>query len=164
VFDADESLQRARELSYAFLNRRDRTVSEVSLHLERKGVSPELVEHVVRELCEQGLLDDARFARLFVSDKRELEQWGSERIRRGLISRGIERGLAEAALSSSGGAGEAEEREPSELERALELLRRRYPSPPEDRRERERALGALLRKGYESDLALDALSAYARDG
>jgi regulatory protein len=164
VFDADESLQRARELSYAFLNRRDRTVSEVSLHLERKGVGPELVEHAVRELCEQGLLDDARYARLFVSDKRELEQWGSERIRRGLISRGIERGLAEAALSSSGEAGEAGAREPSELERALELLRRRYPSPPEDRRELERALGVLLRKGYESDLALDALSAYARDG
>jgi regulatory protein len=161
VFDADESLQRARELSYAFLNRRDRTLSEVSLHLERKGVGPELVEHAVRELCEQGLLDDARFARLFVSDKRELEQWGSERIRRGLISRGIERGLAEAALSSCGEAGTGE---PSELERALELLRRRYPSLPEDRRERERALGVLLRKGYESDLALDALSAYARDG
>ena len=33
---------------------------------------------------------------------------------------------------------------------------------PADRRERERALGVLLRKGYESELALDALSAYAR--
>jgi regulatory protein len=161
VFDADESLQRARELSYAFLNRRDRTVSEVSLHLERKGVGSELVEQAVRELCEQGLLDDGRFARLFVSEKRELEQWGSERIRRGLISRGIERELAEAALSCTGETGVGE---PSELERALALLRRRYPSPPEDRRERERALGVLLRKGYESDLALDALSAYARDG
>jgi hypothetical protein len=33
---------------------------------------------------------------------------------------------------------------------------------PADRRERERALGVLLRKGYESELALDALHAYAR--
>jgi hypothetical protein len=35
--------------------------------------------------------------------------------------------------------------------------------PPRERRERERALGVLLRKGYESELALDALSAYAHD-
>ncbi len=38
--------------------------------------------------CEQGYLDDARFARMFVADKRELEQWGRERIRRGLLARG----------------------------------------------------------------------------
>ena len=50
----------------------------------------------------------------------------------------------------------------SELDRALELLRRRFPTPPEDRRERERALGVLLRKGYESELALDALAAHTR--
>jgi regulatory protein len=50
----------------------------------------------------------------------------------------------------------------TELDRALELLRRRFPSPPADRRERERALGVLLRKGYDSELALDALVAYAR--
>jgi regulatory protein len=161
VFDADESLQRALELSYAFLDRRDRTVSEVTLHLERKGIGADLIEQAVRNLSEQGMLDDARFARLFVADKRELEQWGSERIRRGLLSRGIERNLVEASLVSP---GDREDGEPGELDRALALLRRRYPSPPEDRRERDRALGVLLRKGYESELALDALSAYARDG
>ncbi len=171
MFDADESLQRALELSFAFLNRRERTVGEVNLHLERKGVGAELIEQTIRALSEQGLLDDARFARLFVADKRELEQWGSERIRRGLLARGIERELAEAALASPGPDHdgrdhdrEDRDREPSELDRALALLRRRYPSPPEVRRERERALRVLLRKGYESELALDALSAYARDG
>ncbi|MFZ0043770.1 MAG: RecX family transcriptional regulator, partial [Solirubrobacteraceae bacterium] len=94
------------------------------------------------------------------SDKRELEQWGSERIRRGLLSRGIDRGVVEEALASP---TEASDSQPTELERALELLRRRYPVPPEDRRQRDRALGVLLRKGYESELALDALAAYARD-
>ena len=49
----------------------------------------------------------------------------------------------------------------SELDRALELLRRRFPAPPRDRRERNRALGVMLRKGYDSELALDALAAYA---
>jgi regulatory protein len=161
-----EQFQRALELGYAYLNRRDRTVVEVRRQLQRNGVSDDLSEAVIRMLVRQHLLDDDRFTRLFVSDKRELEQWGSERIRRGLLARGIDRGLADAALDGDGGCepldaawGEAPE---SELDRALEVLRRRFPTPPEARRDRERALAVLLRKGYESELALDALAAHAR--
>jgi len=163
-FGIDEKLQRALELGYAYLNRRERTVSEVRAQLERKAVSPALIEAAVSMFLKQGFLDDERFARLLVSDKRELEQWGSERIRRGLLTRGIDRELAERALApgAAGDADAAEHAEPTELERALELLRRRFPAPPRERRERDRALGVLLRKGYESELALDALSAYAR--
>jgi regulatory protein len=169
-FAIDEKLQRALDLGYAYLNRRERTVAEVRAQLERKGVSPGLIEPAVRTFAEQGFLDDERFARLFVSDKRELEQWGSERIRRGLLARGIDRELAERAVAPGGGDadpfGDADslaDEEPTELERALELLRRRFPDPPRERRERDRALGVLVRKGYESELALDALSAYARE-
>ena len=165
-FAIDEKLQRALDLGYAYLNRRERTVSEMRAQLERKGVSPELIDPAVQMFAEQGFLDDERFAQLFVSDKRELEQWGSERIRRGLLARGIERELAERALAAGGGEGEGVsdgDEEPTELQRALALLRRRFPTPPRERRERDRALGVLLRKGYESELALDAVSAYARD-
>jgi regulatory protein len=164
LFGVDEKLQRALELGYAYLNRRERTVSEVRAQLKRKGVSPELIDPALQAFADQGFLDDERFAQLFVSDKRELEQWGSERIRRGLLARGVDRELTERALApgaQSGGPGASEE-EPTELERALQLLRRRFPGPPRERRERDRALGLLLRKGYESELALDALSAYAR--
>jgi regulatory protein len=158
----EERLQKALDLAYAYLNPRDRTVSEVRQRLARGGVSAEVTENVVEILGEQGFLNDSRFARLFVADKRTLEQWGSERIRRGLVSRGIDRHLADAALAEEpAGAGDEEELE-SELDRALALLRRRFPQPPEDPRERNRALGMLMRKGYESELALDALAAYAR--
>ena len=119
-------------------------------------------EKVIETLGEQGFLNDTRFARLFVADKRTLEQWGSERIRRGLISRGIDRHLVDAALAEQSDPVSDDEEPESELDRALALLRRRFPEPPADRRDRNRALGMLLRKGYESELALDALAAYAR--
>lgn len=162
----EERLQKALDLAYAYVNPRDRTVSEVRQRLQRRNVSEELTERAIQILGDQGFLDDARFARLFVADKRTLEQWGSERIRRGLLSRGVDRHLVDAALAeaSAPGAPDAPDAEPeSELDRALALLRRRFPVPPEDRRDRNRALGMLLRKGYESELALDALAAYARD-
>jgi regulatory protein len=162
-FGVDQKLQRALDLGYAYVNRRERTVVEVRAQLERTGTSPGLIDAAVRTLAEQGFLNDERFTEMFVSDKRELEHWGNERIRRGLLARGIDRELAESVLAGTrrGAAGDGEE-EPSELDRAVELLRRRFPAPPQDRRNRERALGMLLRKGYESDLALDALHQHVR--
>jgi regulatory protein len=107
----------------------------------------------VRILIELEYLDDARFAARFAQDKRELEAWGAERIERRLSALGVDRDQIRAALADPG-AG-------SELDRALALLRRRFPAPPDDRRGRDRALGVLLRKGYEPDLALEALAAHA---
>jgi regulatory protein len=92
---------------------------------------------------------------VFTDDKRHLEQWGSDRIRRSLRERGLDPELIETALG--------EQAIESELGQALELLRRRCSAPPADRRERDRALGLLLRKGYEMELALDALTAYGRE-
>jgi regulatory protein len=142
-------------LAYRYLNRRDRTESEVRGHLTAKGVEAADIERSVATLSEQGYVDDARFARLFAQDKRVLEGWGSERIRVALASRGIERDLIEAAVAD-------EDDAESEMERALEILRRRFPSPSWEPRERDRALAVLLRKGYDSELALDALTAHVR--
>ncbi len=150
---AGDRLDHALALAYRYLNRRDRTVSEMQRHLQARGCGPEEIEAAIGTLAEQGYLDDVRYARLFAEDKRELEQWGSERIERALLERGIDRELVRQALAS----GVSE----SELARAVALLQRRFPAPPRDRRERERALGVLLRKGYESEVALDALVAYA---
>jgi regulatory protein len=146
--------QRALASACRYLNRRERTVSEVRSHLEGQDFDQRTVDAAIAELLELGTLDDARFARVFAQDKRELEQWGAERIRRGLHARGVERDLIDAFVLGA----ELE----SEFERALAVLRRRFPDPPGDRRERGRALGILLRKGYDTETALEALRSYAR--
>lgn len=148
--------QRALEQAYAYIDRRERTEHEVRRRLETRGASEAAIDHAVQTLLDAGYLDDARFARLFIEDKRTLEGWGSERIRRGLREHGVEREIADAALAAHDGE--------DELARAVELLRRRFPAPPRDRRERDRALGVMLRKGYDSEVAVEALAAYAREG
>jgi regulatory protein len=124
-------------------------------HLEGMGFDPGDVEMAIAALVEDGQLDDARFARLLAQDKRELEGWGSDRIRQALLARGVTVDQVVDALSAQGGE--------DEMERALELLRRRFPAPAVDRRERDRALGVLVRKGYDVELALDAIAAHARE-
>jgi regulatory protein len=156
ALDPAERLQQALELAHAYLAPRDRTVREVTDHLEGKRVDATTIDETLATLTDQGYLDDARFVRLFAEDKRELEQWGADRIRRGLAARGVERELIEATLAAPASDGE--------LERALELLERRFPSPPLDRRARDRALGVLLRKGYDPETSFDAVQAYSRAG
>jgi regulatory protein len=145
--------QSALELAYRYLNRRERTKHEVRRHLVRQNLDEQAISGAIETLEEQGYLDDARFVRLFAADKRELHQWGTERIARALRARGISFELTSELLG----------REPRELElrRACELLVQRFPAPPRTRRERDRALGLMLRKGYGCELALDALVAHA---
>ena len=63
---------------------------------------------MIDRLIEIGELDDARFARRFAEDKRELAGWGPERIREALLARGVAREQIEAALAGDGADGELE--------------------------------------------------------
>ena len=149
-----DSRDRALDLAYRYLGQRDRTVAEMRRYLEGKRVDPAAITTTVAELREQGYLDDARYAHRFAEDRRALDDWGAERIERKLLALGVDRALVEAALGDQ----QAED----ELDAAVALLRRRFPTPPANDRERNRALGVLLRKGYESGLAHEAVRALER--
>jgi len=153
IEDPEARLQHARDLAWRALNRRERTVAELAGLLAAKRVEPAAIETVVAELSEQGYLDDASYAQRFAEDRRRLDGWGAERIERRLLSLGIDRELVAAAAGAQDHEGE--------LAAALELLARRFPEPPQTPRDRDRALGVLLRKGYGLELAHDALRRHA---
>jgi regulatory protein len=140
--------ERALQLAYRAVGQRDRTVAELRTLLERKRVEPESIAAAVAELRQAGLVDDAGYARRFAEDKRELESWGAERIARELKRRGIAPDLIEAVV--------ADRSREAELDTALLLLQRRVP-PPADDRERDRAWRLLIRRGYEAELAYEAV-------
>jgi regulatory protein len=151
--DPEARLQHARDVAWKALNRRERTVAEMARLLAAKRVEPSAIEAVVGELCEQGYLDDASYAQRFADDRRRLDAWGAERIERKLLSLGVDREVVAAAVG--------EQDHPGEMEAALELLARRFPQPPRTPRDRDRALGMLVRKGYDLELAYDALRRHA---
>jgi regulatory protein len=125
-------------------------------HLDARGVAEEAAEAAVEALVEQDYLDDRRFTRRFAADRRALDSWGAERIERRLLELGVARELIADALAELG--------PEDELQAALELLERRFPEPPRDDRARNRALGLLIRRGYELELAHDAMRAHGRGG
>jgi regulatory protein len=154
ALDPDLRIQHALDLAFRLLGRRDRTVVEVRRHLEAKRVEPAAIDGALAELAEQGYLDDARFAQRFAEDRRLLDEWGADRIERRLAALGVPAELARQAVGSRDAAGE--------LDAAVALLRRRFPQLGAEPREQQRALGVLVRKGYDVELAWEAIRATIR--
>ncbi len=153
--DPELRRQHALDLAYRYLGRRARTEAEVRRHLEDRLVPGDTVEDAVAELVRAGYLDDADYARRFAEDRRVLDGWGPDRIERRLLELGVDGGLVARALA---------DRDPAdERAAAVAILARRFPALLPTERDRARALGVLVRKGYDLELAHDAIRAYARD-
>lgn len=140
------------KLAYRAVSTRERTVSEVRAFLESKELEEALIAYALGELSESGALDDARFARLFTEDHRSIDRWGIDRIERDLRRRGVPGPLIEAAL--------AHVDRTDELTAAVELLGQKLARPESDK-DRDRAWRMLVRKGYEPELAYEAVRAHA---
>jgi regulatory protein len=151
----DEHAARARQLDdalgscYRHLGRREHSVAELRARLERERRPTDAIDEATAIVAEQGYLDDARYARLLAEDRRTLAGWGAERIRARLERAGIARELIDEAL---GGFDTA-----SELAAAQELIRRRCALPLAGNRERQRAFGMLVGRGFDSDIAYQAV-------
>ena len=138
----------AFEAALAALNRKDRTAHELALWLQRRDFGLDEIEVALRRLFEAEALDDERFARCFAEDKRELSGWGAERIRESLLARGVEGSTVEAVLAADSYG--------DQLERAREVLLRRG-RPLEGNADRQRALEYLTRRGYDYEIAYEAV-------
>jgi regulatory protein len=140
--------QEPYELALRALSYKERTESELRTWLAEREVAEGDIEDVIALLMEAGAIDDAGFARRYAEDKIQLAGWGPDRITSSLENRGVSREHIEAALG-----GDDQE---ALLDRAVSLLGDRGMSC-EDVRERERALGLLVRRGYPLELAYEAV-------
>ncbi len=121
--------------------------------LREKGVDEAALALAIDQLHEDGALDDERFAIRYAEDKRELAGWGPERIRKALKERGLPDDLIDPALA-------AEDRD-DQLQRAVDFLASKdlAVEGPEERR---KALGALARRGFESEVSYEAMREHER--
>ena len=120
--------------------------------LERKEIGEADIEYALGELRDAGAVDDERFARLFAEDKRGIDGWGAARVDRELRRRGVPDHVAEVERGRHG-------RE-DELRAAVALLDEKM-APASGDRERDKAWRMLVRKGYEPELAYDAVREHA---
>jgi regulatory protein len=148
---AADGLDDALARCYRHLASRDHSVAELRAKLERAKLDTAVIDAALAVVAEQGYLDDARYARLLAEDRRNLDGWGVDRIRARLQAAGIDPDLIERTLAGHDTR--------AELEAARALLARRCGGALGDNRERQRAFGILIRAGYDSDVAYDAIRA-----
>jgi len=127
-----------REHAIRLLARRDHSYTELARKLANYGGTPEEIEETLSRMVELGLLDDRRFAEAWIRSK--ARRHGGARLRHDLAQRGVSRELIEEAM--------AVEATDSELDRAREIWRSRYGSPPIDRREWARQARFLQSRGF----------------
>jgi regulatory protein len=147
---SEEAFERALEA----LSRKERTSSELGNWLSARGFDPDEVAEAIDRLISVGELDDARFAHRYAEDKRELRGWGPERVRAALEARGVGAAEIDGALAVDGHS--------QQVERAVALLRRRA-DPLDHEAGRARALAYLTRRGYDYELAYDAVRRCERE-
>ncbi len=96
--EADASY-RARDAALLLLSYRPRTTAELSRRLAEKGYANNVVAAVVRDLTDEGLIDDVGFADEYVEQRVRGQRHGLVRIRTELAKKGVPPPIVEAAIS-----------------------------------------------------------------
>lgn len=148
------------ELALFYLGKFATTRAKLSTYLNRKvrergweGQDPPEIDRLVERLAASGLVDDAAYA---LSKSRSLSErgYGASRVRQSLRMAGVEEedGAAAHELAAEEAAAAA-----------LRFARRRRIGPFADgipeRKERERALAAMIRAGHSFELARKVVDA-----
>lgn len=135
----------ARERALRVLGYRERSESELRQKLLDSGYPQQVTDAVVSRMAELGMVDDRRFAAMWVRT-RISSGFGRRRIERELGSRGIDAQIVAEAFAAVD--------DHDEVEDAVASLRGRTPRDP---KERERLLRRLITRGYAMSTALEAL-------
>jgi regulatory protein len=142
---AGAEAEQARERALRLIGYRERSASEVRTRLVDDGYPTAIASRVVSRLQELQLIDDVRFADMWVRG-RSSAGYGQRRIRRELAEKGVAEEVVNDLLSGLS--------EDEELDRALRSLRSRSIG---SRAEREKAIRSLLGKGFDMRTALAAV-------
>ncbi len=144
-----DSLDDALARCYRHLGRREHSTAELRERLGRAKVDADTIHEALAIVTDQGYLDDERYARMLAEDRRSIDGWGVDRIRERLVRAGVDREIVDATLAAFD--------HRSECDAAVALLSRRVRASPQTDAERQRAFAILIRQGYDSDVAYDAV-------
>ncbi|NES28360.1 RecX family transcriptional regulator [Micromonospora terminaliae] len=150
----------AREICLRQLAVRPRTRAELAGALAKRGISEEVADQVLDRYDEVGIVDDAAFARAWVSSRHTGRGLARRALANELRQRGVDGEVAGAALD--------EIDEETEAETARVLVERKLRSTRgEPDAVFRRLVGMLARKGYPAGVAIravkDALAAQSAE-
>lgn len=149
------NIQKALTLSYFFLKFRARTEKEIERYLEKKFLrfhfDKATIQETIKQLKEQGYVDDEKFVAMYVKDRTLLKPRSTFLLQRELAHLGISKDLIEEYFS---------QHEMDESALALTTLNTRRTSllRQDEKTLFKKAISYLLRKGFTYDVAKKAFA------
>jgi regulatory protein len=147
-----ESVEEAKAVALRHLEARMRTRREVRDRLLRRGFTERAVEQAIEDLSRVGLLDDRRYAEVYIESRLRTRPRSYALLRAELVRKGVAPALAREATAAV-----AAERPEVEVARAaMAKTASRFARLPLD--ERRRRLAAFLRsRGFGPEVAEEIL-------
>jgi regulatory protein len=140
------------------LVRRAHSVHEMKKKLERRSENKLLVQLVMARLKENGLIDDARYAKQFARQRTESRKQGKFRVARDLRGRGIPDRHIAAALEETAQTTDEGAMVRQRIERKLRSYRDEI-----DEKKMASIYGSLLRAGFSADVVRRELKAVVKE-
>lgn len=150
------TVAQATNRAAALCSRSEQASGDIRKKLLLWGLNASDASSVLRDLTEQGFIDDARYARAFVNDRFAFNGWGKIKIAHQLHLKGISTGDIDQAMTVIN--------DEQYRQRLIELLSAKWLSVQD--REPRAAWAAMMRfaasRGFEADIARECIQQVTR--
>jgi regulatory protein len=153
-----ETEEQLYDVAVRALMRRAHSVHEMKLKLERRSNNKLLVQVVMARLKENGMIDDAKYAKQFARQRTDSRKQGKFRVARDLRARGIPDRHIAAALEETAQTTDESAMVRQRIERKLRSNRGEI-----DEKKMASIYGSLLRAGFSSDVVRRELKKITRE-
>lgn len=145
--EAQEQRVAAHDTALRLLSHRQRSEREMRTRLAMRGIEPAAIDDEIERLVRAGLLDDEKFAKSWVEDRKRTAPRGRRMLRYELLGRGIDPESVAIATDDV-----------DDRELALELARGKSRSAPQGNYEDflGKVGGFLRRRGFDYEVAAQA--------
>lgn len=126
----------------------ERCIRDVEGKLKDWAVQREIIQSIIKQMQEEGFLDEKRFAKAFARGKFKVNKWGRQKIEFELKIRGIPKLMITKGIAS------IDETEYLRVLEDLILRKQKEFNRKKDLNIREKILNFVVGKGYEMELTL----------
>ena len=145
-------IKKAKAYAFLLFKYRPRSVAEFREKLNKRGFSEDVINGLIADFKKRGLLDDAKFARMWLADRQSLKPMGKIRLIQELRAKGISDFDIEDAIDNAKGLMNE-----NDLAKALAVKRLKHLRGLDKITIRRRLAGYLQRRGFSYDIAVKAI-------
>jgi len=152
-----EKISKARMYALKLLSYRERSGWEIKKRMERKGYQKEIIEDTLNYLKKRDLINDERFARIWIEDRIRGE-YGRRRIYYELSEKGVDKEIVDDLIKKL-------YPKVNEINIALHLIEKNKRFLKEEKNSRIRKISAFLeRRGFPFDVINEVMEKRAESG